>query len=167
MARKGKAKTRSAAGTVRKQRAIQSRVDRRDQQDETESGRKKRKAVQAGTRSHPVNFLVQHLAKPGNEHELEEQPHYLAPDYRGSDKLVERVALITGDVKDPEFCVRAVDRTVEEFGHLDILVNNAGFQMRRTVQLEELSPAYVFLAAPVCSSYINGSVLEVIGGPEG
>jgi NAD(P)-dependent dehydrogenase (short-subunit alcohol dehydrogenase family) len=39
--------------------------------------------------------------------------------------------------------------------------------MGRAAQPEELSPAYVFLAAPVCSSYISGSVLEVLGGPTG
>jgi len=39
--------------------------------------------------------------------------------------------------------------------------------MGRAAQPEELAPAYVFLAAPTCSSYINGSVLEVLGGPTG
>lgn len=39
--------------------------------------------------------------------------------------------------------------------------------MCRPAQPEEISPAYVFLAAPVCSSYINGIVLPVMGGPEG
>lgn len=39
--------------------------------------------------------------------------------------------------------------------------------MGRAAQPEELSPACVFLAAPVCSSYISGSVLEVLGGPTG
>ncbi|HJR12636.1 MAG TPA: SDR family oxidoreductase [Rhodanobacteraceae bacterium] len=39
--------------------------------------------------------------------------------------------------------------------------------MGRAAQPEELAPAYVFLAAPACSSYINGSVLEVLGGPTG
>jgi NAD(P)-dependent dehydrogenase (short-subunit alcohol dehydrogenase family) len=35
--------------------------------------------------------------------------------------------------------------------------------MRRAAQPEELSPAYVFLAAPVCSGYITGIVLPVTG----
>lgn len=39
--------------------------------------------------------------------------------------------------------------------------------MGRAAQPEELAPAYVFLAAPVCASYISGSVLEVLGGPTG
>jgi NAD(P)-dependent dehydrogenase (short-subunit alcohol dehydrogenase family) len=36
--------------------------------------------------------------------------------------------------------------------------------MRRPAQPEEVAPAYVFLAAPVCSSYITGEVLPVLGG---
>lgn len=39
--------------------------------------------------------------------------------------------------------------------------------MRRPAQPEEISPAYVFLAAPVCASYVNGIVLPVMGGPYG
>jgi NAD(P)-dependent dehydrogenase (short-subunit alcohol dehydrogenase family) len=333
MAGKGKTKAGNTAGTVRRQREIQRRVDRRDRQGGDDDGdTRKGKATQAGMRAHPVNLPAQHLLKPGNEHELEEQPHYLAPDYRGSGKLAGRVALVTGgdsgigravailfaregadvaiaylsehedakrtgklveaegrrclliagDVKDPKFCTNAVDKTIAEFGHLDVLVNNAGFQehcdriedltdehlqetlqtniagyfhmaraavphmqrgsaivntgsetglfgsgglldysatkgaihaftrslaknllprgirvnavapgpvwtpfnpadrpaeevaefgqdsaMGRAAQPEELSPAYVFLAAPVCSSYISGSVLEVLGGPTG
>jgi NAD(P)-dependent dehydrogenase (short-subunit alcohol dehydrogenase family) len=39
--------------------------------------------------------------------------------------------------------------------------------MKRPAQPEELAPAYVFLAAPVCSSYITGEILPVLGGGEG
>jgi NAD(P)-dependent dehydrogenase (short-subunit alcohol dehydrogenase family) len=35
--------------------------------------------------------------------------------------------------------------------------------LKRAAQPEELSPAYVFLASPVCSSYITGIVLPVTG----
>jgi NAD(P)-dependent dehydrogenase (short-subunit alcohol dehydrogenase family) len=35
---------------------------------------------------------------------------------------------ISGDVKDPAFCKRAVEQTVRKFGKLDVLVNNAAFQ---------------------------------------
>ena len=36
-------------------------------------------------------------------------------------------------------------------------------EMKRAAQPEELSPAYVFLASPVCSGYITGIVLPVTG----
>jgi NAD(P)-dependent dehydrogenase (short-subunit alcohol dehydrogenase family) len=36
--------------------------------------------------------------------------------------------------------------------------------MKRAAQPEEMAPAYVFLAAPSCSSYITGEILPVIGG---
>jgi NAD(P)-dependent dehydrogenase (short-subunit alcohol dehydrogenase family) len=48
---------------------------------------------------------------------------------------------------------------VAEFG--------ADSDMRRPAQPEEISPAYVFLAAPVCAGYISGIVLPVMGGPSG
>ena len=48
---------------------------------------------------------------------------------------------------------------VAEFG--------ADVPMKRPAQPEELSPIYVFLAAPVCSSYITGEIFPVIGGYSG
>ena len=36
--------------------------------------------------------------------------------------------------------------------------------MKRPAQPEELAPAYVFLAAPSCSSYITGEIMPVLGG---
>jgi NAD(P)-dependent dehydrogenase (short-subunit alcohol dehydrogenase family) len=36
--------------------------------------------------------------------------------------------LIPGDVTDPDFCQRAVQDTIDEYGKLDVLVNNAAFQ---------------------------------------
>lgn len=48
---------------------------------------------------------------------------------------------------------------VAEFG--------ASVPMKRPAQPEELAPSYVFLAAPVCSSYITGEILPVLGGAEG
>ena len=38
-----------------------------------------------------------------------------------------------------------------------------GSDMKRAAQPEELSPAFVFLAAPVCAGYITGIVLPVTG----
>ena len=39
-----------------------------------------------------------------------------------------RCLTIAGDIGDRQFCFRAVDQVVAEFGKLDILVNNAGEQ---------------------------------------
>jgi NAD(P)-dependent dehydrogenase (short-subunit alcohol dehydrogenase family) len=39
--------------------------------------------------------------------------------------------------------------------------------MKRAAQPEEIAPAYVFLAAPSCSSYITGEILPIIGGYSG
>ncbi|MDP9136917.1 MAG: SDR family oxidoreductase, partial [Pseudomonadota bacterium] len=36
--------------------------------------------------------------------------------------------------------------------------------MKRAAQPEEIAPAFVFFAAPSCSSYITGEVLPIIGG---
>jgi len=43
----------------------------------------------------------------------------------------------------------------------------ADTDMHRPAQPQELSPAYVFLASAVCSSYITGTVLEVTGSVGG
>ena len=48
---------------------------------------------------------------------------------------------------------------VEKFG--------ADTPMRRPAQPEEIAPAFVFLAAPSCSSYITGEILPIIGGYSG
>ncbi len=310
-------------------RSIQARIDRLD------AGKKRRKtdaATQAGQRRYPSRFPEQHLKKPGIEAELKLAPKFDAPAYKGSDKLKDCAALITGgdsgigravavlyaregadvaiaylnehrdaeqtkraveaegrrcitlagDVSDPKFCERAVRETVKAFGKINILVNNAAFQehtptlddltnehfdrtlktnlygyfymakaavqhmkvgsaivmtgsvtgllgnknlldysmtkggihafarslathlidrgirvnvvapgpvwtplnpadrpaeavrkfgsdtpMKRAAQPEEIAPAFVFLAAPSCSSYITGEVLPIIGGYSG
>jgi len=36
--------------------------------------------------------------------------------------------------------------------------------MKRAAQPEKIAPAYVFMAAPCCSSYFAGEILPVIGG---
>ncbi|HEY1937051.1 MAG TPA: SDR family oxidoreductase [Candidatus Angelobacter sp.] len=134
-------------------------------------------------------FPKQHQARPGIEADIDPRPQYKAPLYRGSGKLEDKIALITGgdsgigrsvavlyaregadvaivflpeeqrdaqetakaveeegrrcllisgDVKDPQFCYDAVQQTVDEFGGLNILVNNAAFQQHQE-SLEDLS----------------------------
>jgi NAD(P)-dependent dehydrogenase (short-subunit alcohol dehydrogenase family) len=313
------------------ERAIQQQIDHKEKAQPKQKPRKG--AMQAGARRYPEPpFPTQHLVKPGAESDLDLQPMYDAPHYKGSDKLKGKVALITGgdsgigravavlfaregadialayltehddaeetkkavegegrrcvtmsgDVADPEFCKAAVERTTKHFGQLDVLVNNAAFQehvndfedlteahfdrtlktnlygyfhmakaavphmkpgsaivmtgsvtgllgneklldysmtkggihafvrslathlidkgirvnavapgpvwtplnpadrdpesvskfggdtpMRRPAQPEEIAPAFVFLAAPSCSSYITGEILPIIGGYSG
>jgi NAD(P)-dependent dehydrogenase (short-subunit alcohol dehydrogenase family) len=168
------------------QRAIQAKTDRRDEDQGSEG---KPRVPQTGMRKYPVPPLPeQHQAKPGKEAALEPRPMFDAPYYQGSEKLKDKVALITGgdsgigrsvailyaregadvaivylnehedaketkaavekegrrcllisgDVADPAFCKDAVETTVRELGGLDILVNNAAFQ-EHTASIEELS----------------------------
>ena len=46
----------------------------------------------------------------------------------------------------------------------DVKKFGADTPMKRAAQPEEIAPAFVFLAAPSCSSYITGEVLPIIGG---
>jgi NAD(P)-dependent dehydrogenase (short-subunit alcohol dehydrogenase family) len=50
----------------------------------------------------------------------------------------------------------ALPRRVSKFG--------SETPMKRPAQAEEIAPAFVFLAAPSCSSYITGEILPIIGG---
>ena len=72
-------------------------------QKQTERADRKRppqelkKPVQAGARKYPEPpFPKQHLQKPGEESRLQPAPMYEAPFWKGSDKLLGKVALITG-----------------------------------------------------------------------
>ena len=320
-----------AKRTAAEQRTLQDDQERRRRAAKAKKKGQDSKVVQPRDRDLPEPKMPrQHLEKPGLESDLKPRPEYMAPTYRGSDKLRDQVALITGgdsgigravavlyaregadvaivylsedsdaeetrraveaegrrcllipgDVRDSAFCDAAVEQTVDAYGHLDILVNNAAYQqhqerledltdeqidmtfrtniygyfymaraalremkdgaviinsgsitglegegslidyastkgailaftrslaanvidrgirvnavapgpvwtpfnpsdkpteslksfgektaMKRPAQPEELSPAYVFLAAPVCSGYITGLVLPVTGSP--
>jgi NAD(P)-dependent dehydrogenase (short-subunit alcohol dehydrogenase family) len=328
-----KSKSDKNESSTDKQPATQAKTAKKTQKSSARGTQKSTASVQAQKRKRPENPLpAQHLDKPGTESQLQPRPQFEAPDYSGSNKLQDMVALITGgdsgigravailyaregadvaliylnehsdaeetkqcveeegrrcllipgDVKDPEFCNQAVAQTIDEFGKLDILINNAAFQehatdlediteeqfdetvrtnlygyfhmakaalphlhsgssiintgsetgilgskmlldysatkgaihaftkalatnvvergirvnaiapgpvwtplnpadkeaekvpefgasspMKRPAQPDELSPAYVFLAAPACASYITGIVLPVMGGTIG
>jgi len=321
----------AAENTAEVHRDIQAKIDAKEKSGgKSEAGNG---AMQAGSRTYPeLPLPKQHLKKPGNEADLDLAPLYDAPYYLGSEKLKDKVAIVTGgdsgigrsvavlyaregadvvvlylnehqdaiqtarmvekegrrcltiagDVADAAFCRAAVAHTLDEFGRLDILVNNAAFQehvqdfddlteqhfdrtlktnlygyfhmakavvphmkpgsaivmtgsvtgllgsgnlldysmtkggihafvrslashlvpkgirvnavapgpvwtplnpadrnaeavtkfggsvpMKRPAQPEEIAPAFVFLAAPSCSSYITGEILPIIGGYSG
>lgn len=83
--------TRSA--TPKKQRAIQKKVARADEKGKPAMIA----AMQAGGRTYPAPpFPKQHQKKPGDESELSPPALYDAPFYLGSEKLLDKVALITG-----------------------------------------------------------------------
>jgi len=82
--------------TAAAQREIQSRIDANEKTGRGKEGDEK-PAVQAGVEKQPENPMPkQHLAKPGNEHELDVGPRFRAPAYVGSDKLKAMVAIVTG-----------------------------------------------------------------------
>lgn len=171
-----------AERTAELQRSIQRELEKAEQSRQGANGsqQKNGKAVQAGAREQPQNPLpAQHLEKPGRESDLRPHPNFTAPAYKGSDKLKDKVAIVTGgdsgigravavlfaregadvailylnehedaevtqraveaegrralcisgDVRDEDFCEAAVEKVVQELGHLDVLVNNAAFQL--------------------------------------
>jgi NAD(P)-dependent dehydrogenase (short-subunit alcohol dehydrogenase family) len=93
----------AAKTTARKQQAIQRKVDAKDAKQAKDPDKPKppkppeKTPVQAGKRRQPQSPMpAQHLKKPGNEHELELQPRFKAPDYKGSGKLKGMAAIVTG-----------------------------------------------------------------------
>ncbi len=80
--------------TRHRQRHIQAQVA---QADRRRPKPKPREPMQAGARDYPAPpFPKQHQGKPGQESRLDPAPMYDAPFYRGSGKLQDKVALITG-----------------------------------------------------------------------
>ncbi len=69
---------------------------------------------------------------------------YLKAEESDADETVQAVEAegrrcekIPGDVRDPAFCKKAVERVVKKFGRLDVLVNNAAYQQHHD-SIEEL-----------------------------
>jgi NAD(P)-dependent dehydrogenase (short-subunit alcohol dehydrogenase family) len=90
-----KANFRTEAGrTAKKQQKIQAQVSAADKRHPV---KEKDKAMQAGARVYPEPPLFkQHLGKPGKESRLRLEPMCDAPFYKGSGKLQDMVAIITG-----------------------------------------------------------------------
>lgn len=85
---------RDAENTAKEQKKIQLHIARADKRHPKQEAKK---AMQAGARTYPEPPLVrQHLTKPGLEKKLKIQPMCDAPFYKGSDKLKDKVAIITG-----------------------------------------------------------------------
>lgn len=75
------------------QKKIQRQVAKADKKKDAE----KEQPMQAGARRYPAPPISkQHLEKPGVEADLRFQPMCDAPFYKGSDKLKDMVAIITG-----------------------------------------------------------------------
>jgi NAD(P)-dependent dehydrogenase (short-subunit alcohol dehydrogenase family) len=85
-----------AEATAEAQRGIQARIDRTDARAEGKA-EKAEPIPQTGERPYPVPPLPkQHHPKPGEEAELDPAPMYDAPYYIGSQKLKDKVAIVTG-----------------------------------------------------------------------
>src|SRR5690554_3406272 len=83
--------------TAHRQKRLQQGQDQKDAKPTSGQKPTDPPATQAGTRDEPEPPMpAQHQSKPGHESELDPQPRYQAPGYRGSDKLKDKIALITG-----------------------------------------------------------------------
>jgi len=93
------ARTSHAAGARRAadhEREIQREVDAAGRRA-SKKGAGEGAAMQAGAREYPVPPMPrQHLTKPGQEADMLLQPMWDAPFYKGSGKLQDMVALVTG-----------------------------------------------------------------------
>jgi NAD(P)-dependent dehydrogenase (short-subunit alcohol dehydrogenase family) len=102
MARNARKSRRGGDATTRKYRKVQQQVDRVETRQtkgrRTKASRRRApRAPDTGRPREPVPpFPAQHLPKPGLESELDPRPRYRALGYKGSDKLLGQVALITG-----------------------------------------------------------------------
>jgi NAD(P)-dependent dehydrogenase (short-subunit alcohol dehydrogenase family) len=74
--------------------------------------------------------------------------------------VLERGIRVNGVAPGPVWTpLNPADRSAEEVSKF-----GSDVPMKRPAQPEEIAPAYVFLAAPSCASYITGEILPIIGG---
>jgi NAD(P)-dependent dehydrogenase (short-subunit alcohol dehydrogenase family) len=86
-----------AERTADAERKIQHEIDAKEQRSFQPKGEDEEKPPQTGAREYPTPpFPKQHLEKPGLEADLELKPMWDAPFYKGSGKLADKVALVTG-----------------------------------------------------------------------
>jgi NAD(P)-dependent dehydrogenase (short-subunit alcohol dehydrogenase family) len=80
-----------------------------------------------------------------------------------SAQLVERGIRVNAVAPGPVWTpLNPADKAAE-----DVAKFGARTPMKRAAQPEEIAPAFVFMAAPSCSSYITGEILPIIGGYSG
>jgi len=85
-----------AARTASKHRDLQHEISKADA-SKGDGKKKQSQAAQLGARQYPEPpFPRQHLVKPGKESQLNPEPMYDAPFYKGSGKLENKVAIVTG-----------------------------------------------------------------------
>jgi NAD(P)-dependent dehydrogenase (short-subunit alcohol dehydrogenase family) len=85
---------RLASQASKRHRAVQKQVERADKRHPE---KKAKSGIQTGARRYPSPPMPKkHLKKPGREADLTLAPMYDAPFYKGSDKLKDKVAVITG-----------------------------------------------------------------------
>jgi hypothetical protein len=87
----------SPASTASKHRELQQQIGKSDERKSSAKQDASDGAIQVGARRYPEPpFAKQHLPKPGCESQLDPEPMYDAPFYKGSGKLDNKVAIVTG-----------------------------------------------------------------------
>ena len=77
---------------VRTQHRLQAQTRAADRRVRKRGKGDNKRAVQAGVAKQPENPLPrQHQRKPGDEAQLDPAPRFLAPDYKGSERLTSYV----------------------------------------------------------------------------